>query len=116
MKNTTDNKHPFVGKLLEDYMQQHRKSAVELSKALGLHPNTAIKMKYRPSMQISLLWQLSHIYQHNFIGDIAVKLPSNYTGGLSDALAEKDREIAAVRDELAAITKERDLYRDLLKK
>ena len=68
------------------------------------------------AMPVSRLWQLSHTLKHNFIADIAAKLPPDYTGALQDALAEKDKTIAALQDELADMVKERDIYRDLVRR
>lgn len=56
------------------------------------------------------------MYKHNFIADVAAQLPDSYTGAIQDIIIQKDKEIQAVKDELAMMTRERDIYRDIVKK
>jgi len=116
MENINNNVGFHVGKLIDDYMERNKKSPALLSRKLGIHINNVMTIKSRASLQLSLLERLSHIYRHNFIADIAAQLPPDYTGALQDALTEKDNQIAALQNELAAMAKERDIYKDLLKR
>jgi hypothetical protein len=105
---------PFAD-ILNDFIARHRKSSAALSRKLNITENGLLAIRKKKTVQMELLWKLSEVYRHNFIADIAAKLPPGYTGALQDALAEKDREIAALQNELAAMAKERDIYKDLLK-
>jgi len=111
-----DQKMPSVGAIIESYLKEKRIYKSALARALNTSFQQLIRMRKQDNMQLSRLWQLSHVLKHNFIADIAVQLPAGYTGALQDALAEKDKEIAALQNELAAMAKERDIYKDLLKK
>ncbi|KAA5532404.1 hypothetical protein F0919_16570 [Taibaiella lutea] len=107
---------PPIGPILEAYIKDNRTYKAALARALNVSPQNLIRMRKQDDLSMGRLWQLSHILRHNFIGDIAAKLPADYTGAMQEALAEKDKAIAALQSELEAMTKERDIYKDLVKR
>jgi len=107
---------PSIGVMIESYLTEKRIHKAVLARELSVSFQQLIRIRKQNNMQVSRLWQFSHILKHNFIADIAAQLPSGYTGALQDALAEKDKQIAALQNELAAMAKERDIYKDLLKR
>lgn len=113
-KALADMPHP--GNLIENYLKQNRIYKAALARKLNVEDKTLRRVRSLSDLSVSWLWNLSHALNHNFIADMAAQLPPDYTGALQDALAAKDVEIAAIQNELAAMTKERDIYRDLLKK
>jgi uncharacterized FAD-dependent dehydrogenase len=106
---------PPIGPIIEAYLIEKRTYKAALARALNTSPQHLIRIRKQKDMATSRLWQLSHTLKHNFIADIATLLPSDYTGAFQDALTEKDKAIAALQSELEAMTKERDIYKDLLK-
>jgi len=107
---------PSFAAILNDFLDRHRKSPSALSRKLDISVSALLAIRKKKTVQIALLWKLSNVYNHNFFADIAAQLPDNYTGALKDALAAKDKQIADLQSELAAMAKERDIYKDLLKR
>ena len=117
--NNVDNSKgnmPHIGEMLNLFIAQRRKSPSAFSRKLGIDVSALLRIRKKSSIQIQLLWNICQTQQHNFIADIALQLPSEYTGALQDALVEKDKEIAALHSIIERITSERELYKELLKK
>jgi hypothetical protein len=115
-ENANKQVMPLFTDVLNDFLVRYRKSPSALSRKLDLTVNGLLAIRKKKTVQMELLWKLSNVYRHNFIADIAAQLPSDYTGAFQDALAEKDKVNAALQSELEAMTKERDIYKDLLKR
>ena len=107
---------PHFGDMLNRYIAQRRKSPSAFARKLGIHINSFLDIRKKPSIQLRLLWNICLTQQHNFIADIALQLPPEYTGALLDRMAEKDKEIAALKAIVEKITNERELYKELLMK
>ena len=115
LKNKALADMPHPGNLIDNYLKEKRIFKSALARKLNVNIKTLIRVRSLNDLSISWLWSLSHAVKHNFIADIAVQLPSDYTGALQDALAEKDKTITTLQSELDAMTKERDIYKNLLK-
>jgi hypothetical protein len=107
---------PHIGNLINDFIQNERKSPSALSRKLNMTVANLLNIRKKETVQLKLLWDISQVYQHNFIADVAVLLPGHFTGALQDVLAEKDKEIAAVKLELETVIKERELLKELFRR
>lgn len=107
---------PHIGNLLNNFLVKNRRSPSALSRKLGIRVNSVLKIRKKETIQVALLWKISTLYKHNFIADVAAQLPSFYTGAIQDIIIAKDKEIAEIKNELFLMTRERDIYKDLLKR
>jgi hypothetical protein len=114
--NQNGNNHPHVGGMVSAILKKKHWYSAALARDIGRSLSTLMEYYRKPSMQTAILWELSLAMKHNFFADIAVQLPADYSGALQDALAEKDQQIAALHNEMAALARERDIYKDLLKR
>jgi len=114
--SNTEQPFPHIGNMLTDYVTKKRKYRAAMSRTLGIRLNSLLKIMKKPTIQVELLWRLSNLLKHNFVADVAMQLPSSYTGAIQDIVAVKDKEIAEIRNELFMMTRERDIYKELLMK
>lgn len=106
-KNSTTD-FPNTGKMLVTFFAQRRIRKSALARLLGRKFSTLKAYEKRTSIQVAILWELSHALKHNFFMDIAAMLPSTYTTQAppSNLLQEK---IAELEHQLELATTERDI-------
>ncbi len=69
---------PHNGKLFESYALSHNFNRSELSRALSRNVNTVYRYANSPSLQMRIMWNLSILMKHNFLGDLANKLEIDF--------------------------------------
>jgi len=97
-----------IGNLLEDIFEKRRVHRAVLAKTMGVAQSAITRYTNRQSVLTGTLWDLSHVLEHNIFSDIAVLLPAHFTSG-STVKDNRDARIAQLEQELAAVTRERDL-------
>jgi hypothetical protein len=91
MKSThkTKNTSLHTGKLLTRYIKNNNIFKSALARYLRRSAPTIEYHLRRPTIQVQLLWDISHALQHNFFSDFAAELPAHFS---SDALVDTTKE------------------------
>jgi hypothetical protein len=106
---------PDVGKMLREYVRVHRIRQSGLSRVMSIRQNTLWKYWKRPSLQLSVLWQMSLALKYNFIADLADKLPADLPRANTPGVNER-ATIAELEKKLEDVTRERDLLKEIISK
>lgn len=93
-----------TGKLLSDYIAQHRIRQSALARKIKRAPKTIYAYKKRSTMQCHVLLEICEGLNYNFFSDIAALLP----GTMPAAPTAKDKRIEELEKELATVKNERD--------
>ena len=104
---------PHTGALLLEYLKKERLHKSAIARAMGRRHTTLVGYYKRPSIQTAILWELCHVLKHNFFADIAAQVPAAYPSSVpqDDSAALR---IAALEEELRAVTRERDVLERVL--
>ena len=105
---------PHVGELLKAFIKKNRWPKSVIARKTLRSPVTIEGFLKRPSLQIAILWEISHATHYNFIADIAAQLPADYSSNAKDGTQELQEHIAQLEQELETLTRERDLLKDLI--
>lgn len=87
------------GHLFKSYIKSRKISKAALARNIKRDDSTILYYQKHASVQIAIVWQLSHALKHNFFADIAAQLPSNYTTDTSTDNSQDER-IAQLEKEL----------------
>lgn len=102
-----------VGKLLQEYIKENNVSKAALSRALGLNAaNFEVRLK-QSWFRTDVLWEISHLLQHNFFDEIATKLPKDFPTN-KETDKTKDKLIANLELEIKMLKRERDMLSSLI--
>ncbi len=100
-----DTAVPHTGQMLRNYLRTHRIPISKLARMVNRHSSTIGDYLKRPSIQVHILWEISKALEHNFLEEIANKLPSNDQGKPGPESVE-----------LEWLRRENELLKDLLKR
>ncbi|RAR70808.1 hypothetical protein [Flavobacterium aciduliphilum] len=68
-----------TGKLIEIYITKNRISKTELGRKINRKGISILRFIESPSMQTGILIDICHAVKHNFLHDLAIQLPSDFT-------------------------------------
>lgn len=88
-----------VGLLLRNYIKQHRIYKSALARAVNRHPTTLQDLIKKPSLQTTILWEISVALKHNFFADIAAQL--GIADGFENPLQQRVTELEKQNHDLA---------------
>lgn len=91
-----------TGKMILDYITKNRMSKTELGNMIDRKGVSITNYTRSESIQISILWSISHATKHNFFRDIADQLPKDYATVLPEDMTlhnQKDTIIAQLQEE-----------------
>lgn len=106
---------PSIGALLTEYIEHQRIYQAALARDMQRNITTIVSYKKRHSIQAGILWELSHVLQHNFFADLAVRLPDTFTGALAALKTEHMEAIARMEEATEKLQRENLLLRELLR-
>ena len=107
---------PHFGKMLRGHIKKHRLYRSVLGRMLGKANATLLAYEKRPSLQSSIIWELSTAMKHNFFADLAAQLPSAFTTYAPDATAPLQERIATLEQENKLLQAKLETLKELLKK
>jgi hypothetical protein len=107
---------PHVGSLVLQTVTVRKVYKAALARAINKHISTLLNYFDRPSLQTSVLWELSIIMKHNFFTDIAAQLPDTFAGPQQQTLADKDAEIERLQQEIERLKADKELLLQVMKK
>ena len=119
--------YPHVGELVDSYLNKHMSNRTYVGRLLNVQPTTVARYSESESLQLGILWKLSLITNHNFILEIGSQLPIDYpTPGVIQVqnqlnekaieLAEKEKEIEALKREVEKLNIELSVYQKIVGK
>ncbi|MBN2766022.1 MAG: hypothetical protein JXR27_06575 [Paludibacteraceae bacterium] len=110
---------PHNGKLIESYALSRNFNRAELSRALSRNVNTVYRYAGSPSLQMRIMWNLSILMKHNFIGDLANKLEIDFETPkeieLKERLQKLEYEIQEMERTILSKDAEIEGYRTVMK-
>ena len=113
--NTGINLGDFhFGHLFKSFIKSRKISKASLARKISRDDSTILYYQKHASVQIAIVWQLSHALKHNFFADIAAQLPSTYTSNVSIDNS-KDLRIAQLENELAISKAKYDALAEVMK-
>jgi hypothetical protein len=107
---------PHVGELINAFIKKNRWPKSVIARKTLRSPVTIEGFLKRPSLQIAILWEISHATHYNFIADLAAQLPVDYGSNAPNATQALEDRIAQLEQELEKMTDERDLLKEVLAK
>ena len=114
--NLTENPSDIhFGAMLEAYFKKHRIFKSALGRKINRTCSTIVEYQKRPSIQSSIIAELSHALKHNFFADLADLLPDSYSKDLSKII-EKDAKINALETEIMVLKAEKEVLLQVLRK
>lgn len=94
MENITFN----IGQMLTDYFKKRKVNRSKATRKMGLNPQQLFYYMKRSSMDFDKLIEFSHGLKHNFLLDMAVKMPQDYTNNVVNSADKnfitKEKELA----------------------
>lgn len=94
-----------LGQMLIEYFKKHNLNRSKAVRKMGLNPQQLFYYMKRSSMDFDKLVEFSHGLKHNFLLDVAVKMPKNYTNNLESTVdgnfLTKEKELTAALQELS---------------
>jgi len=117
MKNTylENNDGINFGALLEAYFKKNRIFKSALARKINRNDSVIAAYQKRPSMQSSIIEELSHAMKHNFFADLADLLPESYSKDQTKWM-ERDAKIATLEKEIEILKAEKEVLLVVLKK
>ena len=106
---------PNTGEILKDFFKKRRISKAALARTLNRASPTVAKYVKNNSIQTSVLWEICHALKHNFLLDIAVQLPTDYTTN-SPIDSTKDERIAQLTQENALLKAQNQVLVEVAKR
>jgi len=79
---------PHIGEIYKKFVRKKPFPYVWVAKYLGKNESVVVRYARRESLQAYLLWELSHVLQHNFFQDLAAQLPKEFTTNAPDPTLE----------------------------
>ncbi len=108
MKNITFN----IGQMLTDYFKKRKVNRSKATRKMGLNPQQLFYYMKRSSMDFDKLIEFSHGLKHNFLLDMAVKMPQDYT---NNVVSSADKNFLTKEKELAVALEEINELKEKLK-
>lgn len=108
MENITFN----IGQMLTDYFKKHKVNRSKATRKMGLNPQQLFYYMKRSSMDFDKLIEFSHGLKHNFLLDMAVKMPQDYT---NNVVSSADKNFLTKEKELAVALEEINELKEKLK-
>ncbi len=105
---------PHIGDMLNTFIKKNRWPKSVIARKTTRTPSTIEGFLKRPSLQIAILWEISHATHYNFIADIAAQLPAEYNSNAPNPYEELTERIAMLEQQLQKMTDERDLLKEVL--
>lgn len=96
---------PHIGVLVKNYLKSNGIPAAKLARKLNRNPNTVAAYFKNPSIQLHILWEISHALEYNFLEEISGHLPEYFV-----------RKPTPERLELERLRHENELLKGLLKR
>lgn len=100
MENITFN----IGQMLTDYFKKRKVNRSKATRKMGLNPQQLFYYMKRSSMDFDKLIEFSHGLKHNFLLDMAVKMPQDYTNNVVNSADKnfitKEKELAVALEEI----------------
>lgn len=98
--NTEINLGDFhFGHLFKTFIKSRKISKAALARKINRDDSTILYYQKHASVQLAIVWQLSHALKHNFFADMAAQLPAAYTTNVPLDTA-KDERIAELEEQL----------------
>lgn len=101
---------PHNGRLLQDYFLKNEINLSKLARKIGRTAPSVYHYVDSPSLQMSILWNISLALKHNFILEIGSSLPIDFpTPGvinLQAQLDEKQKQIETLKVEKASVERQ----------
>jgi len=98
MKTISTPPSPHIGNLLKTFFRTRRTRKAVLARLMMRKASAISKFQKKESIQIYILWELSHHLQHNFFADLASQLPAEFTSNVP-INNSKEEEIARLSEE-----------------
>ncbi len=108
-------KELHVGKMLHDLYKKRRVFQSALARKLNRRYETVFKYQKKASIQVAILWELSHALNHNFFYDIAAMMPAHFASNAPKETSQ-DEQIVALNEQVKLLTAERDMALKLMGK
>lgn len=108
MENITFN----IGQMLTDYFKKRKVNRSKATRKMGLNPQQLFYYMKRSSMDFDKLIEFSHGLKHNFLLDMAVKMPQDYT---NNVVSSADKNFLTKEKELAVALEEINELKEKLK-
>lgn len=96
---------PHMGSFIKNYLRTHNISGASLARKMQRSPVTISNYYKNRSLQMHIIWEISHALQHNFFEDMAAMVP-----------AEFSHKPSVVDPELERLRIENELLKELLKR
>ncbi|MDP2686538.1 MAG: hypothetical protein Q8O62_04915 [Aequorivita sp.] len=93
------NSTPNLGNMLREHIKTHHIYRSSLARYMERQPPTIEYYLKRPTLQTSILWELSTALKHNFFQDLAAQLPPDFTTNAPDTTLPLQERIAALEEE-----------------
>lgn len=94
---------PHIGKFVATYIKRNNIFKSALARYLQKSSSGLEYYMKRPTLQIKLLWDISHALQHNFFTDLAAQLPAHFSSD-SPIDSTKDELINSLQEENKQLT------------
>jgi hypothetical protein len=104
-----------TGALLLHYFTKNRIRKAALARKLNKNISNIMYYQKQPSLQTQILWELSHVLEHNFFLDIAAQLPNTYSTS-APTTNIKDTTIAQLQQEITILKAEKEVVLQAFKK
>lgn len=103
------------GAMLGAYFKKNRIYKSVLARKINRGDSTIVAYQKRPSIQSSIIEELSHAMKHNFFADMADLLPEAYSKDETKWI-EKDTKIANLEREIEILKAEKEVLLVVLRK
>jgi plasmid maintenance system antidote protein VapI len=107
MPTRKDIKEIDVGKMVRQRMFDKGINKARLARRMERAGQTIKQMIYRPTLQASVMWELSLALNHNFFADLAQQLDAATDGQLD----KQETELEQLKAEYQRLKEERDYLR-----
>ena len=114
-KLTEIENQPHIGKMLHDLYKKRRVFQSALARKLNRRYETVFQYQKKASIQVAILWELSHALKHNFFKDIAAMMPAEYASNAPQETSQAE-QIVALTEQVKLLTAERDMALKLMGK
>ena len=107
---------PHVGELLKAFIKKNRWPKSVIARKTLRSPVTIEGFLKRPSLQIAILWEISHATHYNFIADIAAQLPADYDSSATDNTLALQEALEQLREENKLLRTQVETLKEVMRK
>lgn len=115
MKTISTPPSPHIGNLLKTFFRARRTRKAVLARLMKRKASAISKFQKKESVQVYILWELSHHLQHNFFADLAAELPAEFTSNVPID-TRKDEKNERLREENRLLQAQLDALKQVLRK